>query len=67
MTKTDAQYETRSRQDPLWFRVLQAAVVVMALPLIIPVELFYRAAYPEYRWSKYPATMQALGRVTVDE
>lgn len=36
-------------------KVLMALVVILALPLILPVELYCRLIAPEHRWSAYPA------------
>lgn len=39
-------------------KAFKAAIVLMALPLIVPVELSHRALYPEVRWTKYAATYE---------
>jgi hypothetical protein len=48
--------------DPLWLKALQALMVVLALPFIIPVELYHRVLYPEFRWTTRPAAMEVRRR-----
>lgn len=33
-------------------------VILLAMPFMLPFEIYYRIMYPEFRWSKYPATMR---------